>query len=346
MAETKGTIPKRKSAAGSALGAGKKREARPKREVAPVRDAGTKRVSPSPRPEAKSPPSNRKRAVEPARASMAPPPRRSIGQRLLAFRSASSALTSRLRRPAVIVGKVLLAGIIAAAAIASGRLLETHLKSSPAFATQTIEVSGNKHLSPEQIATAAGLALGRNIFEVSPEDAKARLESHPWIAEASVERRLPRTYQITLRERVPSALLVLDGSLYLVAEDATVFKRVGPEDPVDLPVITGIERARFVRDRAFRTSILVEAVALLHDYRSAGLWRRAPIAEVHVEPDEGLSLYVGEDPLLVRLGRGPYRPKFQKLRRIFDGLEGRGAQASYVYLDNVRRPDRATVRLR
>lgn len=322
----------------------RKKEAGPPPSAPPVAPE-PKRGKPS-RASIPGTPSNRRRPVETPKSVEPLPARRPLRERFLSFRTSTTSTLGRLRRPLAIVGKVILASVIAVAAIASGRLLETHLKSSPAFAIQTIEVSGNKHLSPDDVASAAGLALGLNVFEVSPEDVKARLENHPWIAEASVERRLPRTYQIMLRERVPAAVLVLDGSLYLVAEDATVFKRVGPGDPVDLPVITGIERSRFVRDRTFRASILVESVALLHDYRAAGLWKRAPIAEIHVGADEGLSLYVGEEPLLVRLGRGPYRSKFQKLRRIFDGLEGRGAQASYVYLDNVRRPDRATVRLR
>ena len=42
----------------------------------------------------------------------------------------------------------------------------------------------------------------------------------------------------------------------------------------DLPVITGVDSARFTTDRAYRASLLLEIVALLHDYRGAGLFRR------------------------------------------------------------------------
>jgi hypothetical protein len=93
-------------------------------------------------------------------------------------------------------------------------------------------------------------------------------------------------------------------------------------------------------------------VALLHDYRAAGLWRRKPIAEIHVEGDEGVSLYVGEGretdtaPAHVRLGPAPYRDKLERLRKVFDELDGRDGRVAYVFLDNMRRPDRVTVRLR
>ena len=110
--------------------------------------------------------------------------------------------------------------------------------------------------------------------------------------------------------------------------------------------ITGLEQGEFVRNRAFRTAVLLEVVALMHDYRAAGLWRREPIGEIRVEPTGGLSLRVGEDAMLVRLGRGPHRTKLLRLRRILDRLDESESRAEYVFLDNVRRPDRVTVRLR
>ena len=91
---------------------------------------------------------------------------------------------------------------------------------------------------------------------------------------------------------------------------------------------------------------MLEAVALLHDYRGAGLWRREALAELHVERDDGLSLTIGDDAMYVRLGHGPFRAKLTRLRTVLDELGRRGARAEYVYLDNERRPDRVTVRVR
>jgi cell division protein FtsQ len=141
------------------------------------------------------------------------------------------------------------------------------------------------------------------------------------------------------------ALLALD-ALYLVAEDGTAFKKVEDGDPVDLPVITGVDQVGSGSDRALSNSVLLSAVALLHDYREVGLFRREPIAEIHVEPDAGLSLYIGEDATHVRLGARPYRQKLRRLRGVLDRLEKRHDDPAYVYLDNQRRPDRVTVRLR
>ncbi len=261
-----------------------------------------------------------------------------------------SGIAETLRRPVVLVAKLASAAAILVGSIAIAQLTEEYVRTSPAFAITEIEVEGAESLasegvSEEALITAAGLAVGQNAFEVPPEDAQARLERHPWIASAHVSRRLPGTYSITVRTRRPVALLALE-ALYLVGEDGTLFKQVALDDPADLPVVTGVDRARFARDRAYRTSLLLDVVALMHDYRGAGLWRREPIGEIHFDADDSVGVYVGDDATHVRLGQAPFRGKLRKLRRILDRLREQESRAHYVYLDNERRPDRVTVRLR
>lgn len=284
---------------------------------------------------------NRRVRKKPEEAAPPPEPRPTLRERLGGVR----ALGARLRRPVELFVRGVLVIAVGVGAVALGRLVERHVRTSPAFAVREIEVDGHVRLTREEILDAAGIELGRNVFEVAQEDAERRLAAHPWIAEAHVRRRLPGTYRIEVRERRAVALLVL-GDVFLVAEDGAVFKRAEEGDPIDLPVITGVDRERFTRDRGFRTSVLLEAVALLSDYRGAGLFRREPIGELHVEPDDGLSLYVGEDATYVRLGHAPFRGKLRRLRTVLDELAQRSARAAYVYLDNERRPDRVTVRVR
>lgn len=250
-----------------------------------------------------------------------------------------------MRRGAELTLRALVVFAVAAGAVALGRLIERHVRTAEAFAVTTLEVSGHVRLTQAEVTRTAGLALGRNVFDTSPEEARARLEAHPWVAHAAVERRLPGTYRVALEEHRAVAVLSV-GELYLVGEDGALFKAVEPGDPVDLPVITGVERARFARDRGYRTSVLLEVVALLSDYQGARLSGPHPVQEIHAEPDDGLTLYAGEDPTYVRLGRGPFRTKLDRLRQVWDELAARGAEAEYVYLDNERRPDRVTVRAR
>jgi len=287
----------------------------------------------------------RVRPKERAEDAAPPEPKRSLRERVARWAVGARSVGSRLRRPAELALRTLAVVAVGVGAVALGRLVERHVRTSPAFEVTEIQLEGHVRLSRDEVLRAAGLSAGQNVFDVAPEEAEERLAEHPWIAEADVRRRLPGTYTVEVRERRAVALLAL-GEVYLVSEDGAVFKKVEADDPVDLPVITGVDRERFTRDRGFRTSVLLEAVALLHDYRGAGLWRREPIAELHVERDDGLSLYVGADATYVRLGHGPFRAKLRRLRTVLDELGERGARALYVYLDNERRPDRVTVRVR
>lgn len=288
----------------------------------------------------------RNRRVKPkAMAAVPAQPRRSVQERLAAGWSGARRVGDRLKRPVELALRSLVVIAIGVGAVAVGRLVERHVRTSPAFAVTEISLEGHVRLTREEVLSQAELAMGNNVFDVSPEEARARLLAHPWIAEANIRRRLPGSYTIEVRERRAVALLAL-GDVFLVSDGGAIFKRVEGNDPIDLPVITGIDRERFTRDRAFRTSVLLETVALLHDYRGAGLWSREPIFEIHVERDDGLSLYVGGDATYVRLGHGPFRDKLRRLRTVLDELSERGARALYVYLDNERRPDRVTVRVR
>ena len=321
-----------------------RRRAAPEAEAPPPkRKRAAKKPRREPRPEpsgtrgnrrVERPPSDPGISVSEIADSIPPEPRRGLADRF-----------PRFWRAAALTLKLGLAAACVVGGVAVYRLVHDYVLRAPAFAISTLEVEGLERVGEESLLEAAGIQLGDNVFPRPVEEIRQRVEGHPWVASATVERRLPGHVSIAVVEHRPVAVLALEG-LYLVSEDGTVFKGVELGDPVDLPVVTGLEQGEFVRNRAFRTAVLLEVVALMHDYRAAGLWRREPIGEIRVEPTGGLSLRVGEDAMLVRLGRGPHRTKLLRLRRILDRLDESESRAEYVFLDNVRRPDRVTVRLR
>ncbi len=302
-----------------------------------------------PIPSAPSSPRNRRtiKRVTPEAARLEPAPsrRRTLRERWRGLGERLARLREACRRPVMIFLRCLAAVAMLIGSVALFRLIEKHVRTSLAFATSEVEITGAARLTSSEISESAGLTVGENVFAISPGEARANLLSHPWIADARVTRRLPDRWFVEIQERVPSAILMLDEG-WLVSDEGAVFKRLEPGDPADFPVITGIERGHFTEDRAFRTRILLAVVALLSDWRAAGLWRREPISEIHVEADDSLTLRVGEDSAEIRLGASPYRAKLDRLRRVLDELGQRHARPAYVYLDNVRRPDRVVVRVR
>jgi cell division protein FtsQ len=274
-----------------------------------------------------------------------PVPKLSMQQRLALAGDWLRVGVAWARRVFALLLRVLVAAAVVAGVVAVSRLVERHLHASPSFAIEHIEVRGNQQLSREAVIEGAGLALGKNVFDVGPEEVKRRLLQVAWIESVSVRRRLPGTYSIELRERRAVALLALS-ELFLVSDDGVAFKPLAAGDPYDLPVITGIDAAQVAQDRRASATALMSAVGLLHDYQDAGLWRREAISEIHIEPEGTLSLYIGADATHVRLGKPPFRQKLERLREVMTQLSSQKTRAAYVLLDNQRRLDRVTVRLR
>jgi cell division protein FtsQ len=245
-----------------------------------------------------------------------------------------------LRRAVLVV----IIGVAAMALAWVGDETIGYARSADAFAIREIHIEGNTQLKDIDVRRAAHLQIGSNIFEVSAEEARNYLMQHPWIEDATVVRRLPGRVRIQVVERKPVALVALD-HLYLVSEKGAVFKRLGVDDPVDLPVITGIASERFYDDLDYRTEVLLGSMALLQDYEGAGLDAREPVSEIHFDGPNGIELYIGEDGMNVRLGNGQHRQKLRRLRRVLERLAREKTRPSYVYLDNVRSPERVTVRL-
>lgn len=242
-------------------------------------------------------------------------------------------------------------GVLAAAVVGLvvlGRWTHSYVTVSPHFAAGVADVTGNDRVTSEEIQELSGLEPGTNIFALSTTDAARRIEEHPWISSAKVSRRLPSQVSIEVVERQAQALLRL-GSLYLIDGEGAIFKELAPEDPVDLPTITGVSQERLDGELPGARADLNEALALLRLYEESGLDERYPLSEIHLEPDGSLSIYTEDEATHIRLGRPPFRRKLRRLARLMGELRSRQAVADYVYLeesDDQVQPDRAVVRLR
>lgn len=260
-----------------------------------------------------------------------------VRERGAAWVSNHGNLFRRVRQGALVL---LALGALAAVADQTVRYART----ADAFAVREVVVEGNVRLEPMDVRRAAGIQIGSNAFEVSMEEARNRLLQHPWVEDATVVRKLPNRIRVELHERKPVALVALD-QLYLVSEEGAVFKRIGVDDPADLPVITGIASEMFYDDFDYRKAVLLRSMAVLQDYEGAGLADDEPVSEIHFDATTGVELFVGDDGMHVRLGRGQHRQKLRRLKQVLARLSREKARPAYVYLDNVRSPERVTVRL-
>ncbi len=207
-----------------------------------------------------------------------------------------------------------------------------------------IRFQGVSRASEAELLALLPMKVGDSLLSADVGAAERALERHPWVARAEVHRRLPAALEVVVAERAPRALVDL-GGLYLVDRQAQVFKRASPGDGLDLPLVTGFTRDDYVQRRNDLEPLLAGALALLDAYAAEGLAAIAPLSEIHVDADEGLTLYVGEQGTQVRLGIGDLPQKLSRLHRVLASLRGAGQRPEALYLDNRNHPTWVTVRL-
>lgn len=240
-----------------------------------------------------------------------------------------------------------IAGIAVAvgSSVAVAFVLHDHVMKSPRFAITAIDVDGADRRSREALVTESGLAVGTNVFAADLDAARAKLLADPWIESASLQRRLPGTILVRVTERKAAAIVALGDTVFATAEGEP-FAKLQPEDPLDLPLVTGLSSDELAADREGTVRTIRRAIDLAAEYEHADVARRAPLEEVHVAPDGAFTLVVGHGGLELVLGGPPFRRKLDQAARVFAELDRRGARGDVIMLDNDARPERVVVRMR
>jgi cell division septal protein FtsQ len=189
------------------------------------------------------------------------------------------------------------------------------ITTSERFAITSIEVTGETHLSADQIRAALPVKLGDNVFATNLGKLSEALRATPWIASASVHRVLPHTLVVEVTEHAPVAMVEL-GELYLVDATGHPFKRAQLEtgDGANLPVITGIDRATYESAPQPTAATITAALAAL------ATWRQEPsrpaIGELHLDAHRALTLRTYERATAIQLG--PIGPELAARMQTFD----------------------------
>jgi cell division protein FtsQ len=219
------------------------------------------------------------------------------------------------------------AGVGALAALSLG-LIFCHdvVTQSRYFHAEKITVSGNRQLGRNEILARAGVSPGTNILALNLSAVRKRLVSHPWIAEAYVRRQFPRSIDIRIEEHRAAAVLDLDRK-YLMDDRGIIFKVLAEEEGTGLPVIRGLRYSDvriqpMGRTGESRASVEDDVIAVLKLGTFAAATLPIPAVErIQFDREIGLSLKTaGPDPLVIRLGTGDYRRKFEVLETVLDRL--------------------------
>jgi cell division protein FtsQ len=194
----------------------------------------------------------------------------------------------------------------------------------PYFAIAKLELDGNRRLTRQDVLQWIGVHEGTSIWDASPSVLQMRLERHPWIRRASVQRDFPRHVAIAVQERRPMAIVRLD-TLNYVDRSGHILGPLRADDSRDFPLITGFEDAA---TRTFAPIGIHRALQFLR--RCERLSCFDGISEVHVSQHRGLTVFPLRPTVAVVLGWGGWREKLVRSARVLAAWEGQTARVAAV----------------
>jgi cell division protein FtsQ len=158
-------------------------------------------------------------------------------------------ILSRRTRLAAGTGSALLVVALPIGLIASGMFSSTwnnlraqaiEVSASAGLKVQEIYVSGRNRTPSDKLLGTLGIKRGDPILGFSLVEAKQRLQALAWVRDVSIERRLPGTVYLSIREREPIALWQQKGEFTLIDREGKVLP--GTIDPaVNLLLVVGTD---------------------------------------------------------------------------------------------------------
>jgi len=117
------------------------------------------------------------------------------------------------------------------------------------FRITSVVLSGNVHVSREEALAIAGVTGTSSLLFLDVAAVRERLQTNPWIADATVLKLYPGELQVSIAERQAFALWQKDGRVSVIADDGIVLEPYVAPSLVRLPLVVG--RGAETRAKAF-----------------------------------------------------------------------------------------------
>jgi cell division protein FtsQ len=115
---------------------------------------------------------------------------------------------------------------------------------------KAVTVEGVHQIGRQELVDRLALKPGTPLHHIVTTTMKERVESHPWVKEAVVTRVPFHELRISVVERKPAAIIHANSENFLSDEEGHVLARLGADDNVMFPMVTGLDSRELLRGDA------------------------------------------------------------------------------------------------
>jgi len=231
--------------------------------------------------------------------------------------------------PDILRKSVIILSLLGVAVVAY--LVIHSLRAITFFPVSEICVTGNRHLTDEELRSLSGVQVQTSLLALSGTAVSRQLLKSPWIRSVNVRKQFPETLSLVINEAEPFALLDMKGRLFLVDEKGTLLEELRDNPVPFLPVIAGDP---FQQKEGFS-----EALSLAKVMNEKGFTAERDQIEIIADRPEELTVIM--DGTRVKIGSGDYEQKLERLITLEEEVRNRGIPVEYI---DLRFANRAVVK--
>jgi cell division septal protein FtsQ len=191
-------------------------------------------------------------------------------------------------------------------------------------------VETGERLDRQEILPLIDLRQGDSLITINLGRIRRKIQGHPLVEQASVERMFPHSLRIRIRERQPVARVLLDKRAFLVDAKGSLFAPSTRESYVEWPPLKGLRKTDFEQRPEVCLRILKKGTELIGILKS---WREWRIREVGLDLDRGIRLILRDLPFHVLLGFDHLEKRVHRLAKILNHLKREGLQDQVQWID-------------
>ncbi len=198
-------------------------------------------------------------------------------------------------------------------------MLYNYLLTSPYMKLENVEIHGVDEGMKNELLQMCGLTSEQGLLSLKLESMRKKIEKHPWVKAATVERKFPHSLIVHVKKEDPVILVLLDQLFYMNGQ-GQLFTPVLPDEEVDFPILTGLRGTE--TEQRKKLDQTVHVLNVLEE--EEGHWSIQNLSEMHLNKNGGISLYFNHIQAAINISLLNPGPHMEGLKQVTKHLSKSG----------------------